>query len=264
MKLVLIFLFVSSVIYTRSISDTLYSNSGLKYIILKTGEGAKAKKGNDIEVHYTGKFLDGKIFDSSYDRNEPITFELLAGQMLPGFDEGVSLMSVGDKYRLIIPYQLGYGESGSGNIPPKATLIFDIELLSLQDYGRSLSDTLWSYFNKNGIDKLQAEYEHLKKENKEGFDFREKQLRDLGNIMLLHGKFEASIKVFELNRTLFPESGYVYDSLGEAYVMQFKVDEAIEYYKIALEKDPNVVNSKKMIKLLMQEKQNSVDSTDSK
>lgn len=103
--------------------------SGLQYEILEEGEGAKPAGANArVTVHYEGRLTDGKVFDSSYKRNQPATFGL--NQVIPGWTEGVQLMSVGAKYRFFIPPQLGYGSRGAGAaIPPDATLIFDVELL---------------------------------------------------------------------------------------------------------------------------------------
>jgi len=106
------------------------TNSGLKYKITKKGSGKNAIEGDKVKVHYKGKLLDDTVFDSSYQRNEPIEFQLGVGQVIPGWDEGVSLLSYGDKAILIIPPHLAYGASGAGGvIPPNATLVFEIELI---------------------------------------------------------------------------------------------------------------------------------------
>ncbi len=114
--------------------DTVTTDDGLKYIVVKSNpNGKKAEKGHKVKVHYTGYFEDGKIFDSSVKRDQPLEFTLGIGQVIKGWDEGVSLMKEGEKYRLIIPYNLAYGEKGyPGVIPPKATLIFDVELLKVE------------------------------------------------------------------------------------------------------------------------------------
>ncbi|HEY4798649.1 MAG TPA: FKBP-type peptidyl-prolyl cis-trans isomerase [Bacteroidia bacterium] len=108
--------------------------NGLKYIVIKKGSGPKAANGQKVSVHYTGFLGDGtwKIFDSSVQRGQPIQFGLGSGQVIKGWDEGIALMNAGEKMRLIIPYQLGYGEEGHPPvIPQKATLIFDVELVSI-------------------------------------------------------------------------------------------------------------------------------------
>ena len=106
--------------------------SGLKYTDLETGTGAEARPGAAVEVHYTGWLVDGTKFDSSHDRNRPFRFKLGAGQVIRGWDEGVAGMKVGGKRKLGIPPDLGYGSQGArGAIPPNATLVFEVELLSV-------------------------------------------------------------------------------------------------------------------------------------
>ena len=109
------------------------TNTGLRYKILKKGSGNQAQKGNTVSVHYEGSLTNGQIFDSSYQRNQPIDFQLGIGQVIPGWDEGISLLKVGDKARFVIPSELGYGSAGAGGvIPPNATLIFDVELMGVK------------------------------------------------------------------------------------------------------------------------------------
>ena len=107
--------------------------TGLKYFeIKKSGSETKPQAGQNVKVHYSGYLLDGKLFDSSVERGEPIEFALGAGQVIAGWEEGIALMGVGDKFRLIIPSQLGYGEPGRAPvIPPNATLVFDVELIGI-------------------------------------------------------------------------------------------------------------------------------------
>ena len=107
--------------------------SGLEYVETLAGTGAQAKAGDTVRVHYTGKFPDGKVFDSSVSRGEPLEFPLGKGRVIRGWDEGIALMKVGSKATLTIPPQLAYGESGAGGvIPPNATLLFDVELVGIK------------------------------------------------------------------------------------------------------------------------------------
>lgn len=104
----------------------------LKIEDLQVGTGAEAKQGDTVTVHYTGWLTDGTKFDSSLDSGQPFTFRLGAGEVIPGWDQGVEGMKVGGKRKLTIPPQLGYGAQGAGGvIPPNATLVFDVELLSV-------------------------------------------------------------------------------------------------------------------------------------
>ena len=105
--------------------------SGLQYEIIEATIGQKPKTTDKVKVHYEGTLTDGTVFDSSYKRGEPITFGL--NQVIKGWTEGLQLMSIGSKYKLYIPYQLGYGAQGAGAaIPPYAALIFTVELLGIE------------------------------------------------------------------------------------------------------------------------------------
>jgi FKBP-type peptidyl-prolyl cis-trans isomerase len=117
----------------KASAKTVTTASGLKYQVLKVGKGPVAKAGQTVSVHYTGWLTNGKKFDSSVDRNQPFEFNLGAGQVIRGWDEGVAGMKVGEKRKLTIPSDLGYGSAGAGGvIPPNATLVFDVELLGVK------------------------------------------------------------------------------------------------------------------------------------
>jgi FKBP-type peptidyl-prolyl cis-trans isomerase len=117
---------------TKVTGDGIKTDSGLQYWDIKVGTGEEAKEGSQVKVHYTGWFTDGKKFDSSVDANQPYQFTLGKGEVIKGWDEGVTGMKVGGKRQLRIPPELAYGEAGYKTIiPPNATLIFDVQLLAV-------------------------------------------------------------------------------------------------------------------------------------
>ena len=107
------------------------TKSGLQYEVLTPGKGERSPKATDTVVCHEGRLVSGKVFDSSYERNQPAEFGL--NQVIPGWTEGLQLMNEGAKFRFYIPYLLGYGEQGAGpSIPPYSTLVFDVELISVK------------------------------------------------------------------------------------------------------------------------------------
>ena len=108
------------------------TKSGLKYIVLEQGNGPKADSGKTVMVHYSGYLLDGTRFDSSVERDEPFSFVVGMKMVIPGWDEGITLLSKGAKARFIIPPALAYGPRAVGKIPPNSVLIFDVELLDIK------------------------------------------------------------------------------------------------------------------------------------
>jgi FKBP-type peptidyl-prolyl cis-trans isomerase FklB len=106
------------------------TESGLQYLVLKEGNGAKPGPNDVVTVHYTGRLIDGTVFDSSVERGEPATFAV--GQVIPGWVEGLQLMSEGAAWRLFIPSNLAYGPHGTGPIQPNSTLVFDVQLIKVE------------------------------------------------------------------------------------------------------------------------------------
>jgi peptidylprolyl isomerase len=110
--------------------NTAMTPGGVKIEIIKEGQGPMPKNGQTVAVHYTGTLADGTKFDSSRDRNQPISFVLGAGRVIKGWDEAIAAMKVGTRAKITIPPAMGYGDRGAGGvIPPNATLIFDVELM---------------------------------------------------------------------------------------------------------------------------------------
>jgi len=111
-------------------SGVKVTTSGLQYEVLKSGLGAKPKTINTVQVHYHGTLIDGRVFDSSVQRGQPVEFPLTG--VIPGWTEALQLMSIGDKWRITVPPGLAYGAQGKGAIPPNAVLIFEVELLAIK------------------------------------------------------------------------------------------------------------------------------------
>jgi len=117
---------------TMTLKNPTTTPSGLQYEDVVVGTGATPQKGQRVTVHYTGKFLDGKVFDSSVTRNQPFVFVIGVGQVIKGWDEGVATMKVGGKRNLLIPSALAYGSRGSGPISANTDLYFEVELIAVQ------------------------------------------------------------------------------------------------------------------------------------
>jgi FKBP-type peptidyl-prolyl cis-trans isomerase/Tetratricopeptide repeat len=247
---ILAFLFLPLTNYAYS-QDTITTESGLKYIVIEKGNGAAAEKNKSVEVHYTGYLLDGKIFDSSRDRGEPIEFVLGTSQVIKGWDEGIALMSVGDKYRLIIPPELAYGKKGAGNvIPPDATLIFDVELMSVGEPKQPISDLLLQTIVEKDVQTAIKQYNDLKATGPDQYNFKESQLNALGYQLLQIGKNKDAIEILKLNIEAFPNSANVYDSMGEAYMIDGNKELAIQNYEKSLELNPSNKNAVEMLEKL--------------
>lgn len=121
------------------------TDSGLQYEVLVEGKGKKPAETDTVKVHYEGRLIDDTLFDNSYENQEPITFAL--SDVIPGWSEGLQLMTVGSKYKLYIPYEIGYGEYGYGPIPAYSTLIFTVELLDVvSKYVKVEEDDYYGYW----------------------------------------------------------------------------------------------------------------------
>ena len=133
MKSMLLGLLVAAGLANSAAAEEVVTSSGLKYTVLKKGEaGTEPGPGDVVKVHYVGTLLNGAKFDSSRDRGQPFQFPLGQGQVIKGWDEGVALMTVGSKYRFVIPAELGYGAQARARIPANSTLVFEVELLDVR------------------------------------------------------------------------------------------------------------------------------------
>lgn len=246
-----ILLFSFSCIISYAQTDTITTQSGLKYIVVDKGSGVHAENEKSVEVHYTGYLTSGKIFDSSRDRGEPLEFTLGVGKVIKGWDEGIALMSVGDKLKLIIPPDLAYGKKGAGDvIPPNSTLIFDVELMSVSETKISIADTLLFIIVQSDVNTAIQKYREFKQDSPDKFNFKESQLNTLGYQLLQGKRVKDAIEILKLNIEQYPDSWNVYDSMGEAYAIDGQKDLAIKNYEKSLEINPANKNAEEMLNQL--------------
>jgi hypothetical protein len=247
-----IFLLAGTVLLSAQ-TDTVTTESGLRYVVLKKGSGPKAEPTKSVEVHYTGMLTDGKVFDSSRERGEPIEFILGAGQVIKGWDEGIALMNVGDNFKLFIPSELGYGQTGAGDvIPPDADLIFDVELMGVSEPLTGISDALLETVIFKGVDSAIVMYHDLKKNKPTEYNFKENQLIMLGYQLLQSGRNDDGIKILKLNAEVYPNSAAVYEGLGQAYAYTGNTELALENLKKCLAINPDNKSAAESIKKLEQ------------
>lgn len=253
MKIYLFFLMFGlfSVLTAAQDKDTVTTSSGLKYIILENGSGIKAEPEKEATVDYTGYLTNGREFDSSVKRNQPLSFTIGEGKVIKGWDEGVALMRIGDSFRFIIPPALGYGERGAGDvIPPNSTLIFDVKLLEVSEPKLALGDSLLITIFESGIDSAINRYHYLRENMSDEYDFREPQLNILGYLLMRNQMIKEAVEIFKLNVEAFPESANVYDSLAEGYFALGDTAQSEENYKKSLELNPENENAKEMLNKL--------------
>lgn len=234
---------------TASGIKAVTTSSGLTYLITHRGNGRKPKAGETVLVHYTGTLIDGKKFDSSHDRHEPLAFSLGIKQVIQGWDEGIALLGIGDQAILIIPPALGYGEKGAGNvIPPNSTLVFFVELVDIR--GASVSGLLSKTLSEKGLEAALKQFSELKAGNFADVVMNESELNGLGYRLMRQKKFKEALEFLKLNVEMYPQSANVYDSLGEAYLQIGDKNQAITNYRKSLQLDPNNTNALEVLKKL--------------
>lgn len=221
--------------------------SGLQYAITAPGTGPQPLPGQVVVAHYTGTLPDGTVFDTTRkEGGQPFAFTLGRKRVIKGWDEGFALLHVGDKAVFVIPAELAYGEKQVGPIPPHSTLRFEVEFVELKE--RALSDLLQDTIDTNGLEAARAKFAELKESKFGGFFVDEGQLNALGYRYLgKAGKLPEALAVLQWNVELFPASGNVYDSYGEAQVKHGDRGGAIASYTKALELDPANKNAAKFL-----------------
>lgn len=235
---------------TSRAGDTITTASGLRYVITKkaTGKPRKAKTGETVVAHYTGTFLDGRVFDSSRERNQPLDFALGRGQVIKGWDEAFAILNVGERATVIIPPNLAYGSVARGSIPANSTLVFDVELLDIRKPG--FAEIFEKTIRTSGIESAVALYNKEKKNKFKNYYLSEAQMNQVGYAYLQGGRTGEACQILKLNVDAFPKSANVYDSLGEAYMAIGNNDEAVKNYRMSLKLDPKNDNARQKLQEL--------------
>lgn len=224
-------------------ADTLTTASGIKYLFSQKGKGAAPKTGWLTVCHYRLTLTNDTLIDDSRKRGAPLADKYPSKRFIPGFNEALSLMHVGDRGTFFIPSSLGYGPKGKGPVPGGATLVFNIELLDISE--KSLGMVLDSVMfekpvNENSKPRM-AEvlktFDELKKKKFKDLYLNEAELNAMGYSLIKKFPNEA-VEVFKMNVQLFPKSFNVYDSLGEAYMTIGDNKLAIKNYEKSLKLNP--------------------------
>ncbi|MCC5025475.1 MAG: FKBP-type peptidyl-prolyl cis-trans isomerase [Candidatus Synoicihabitans palmerolidicus] len=199
-------------------------------------------------AHYTGTLDDGTVFDTSRDGGQPFAFTVGKRQVIKGWDEGFRLLQVGDHATLVIPPELAYGDKESDTIPANSRLHFEVELVGLKT--PALADILKDRIDAAGVDAGRELYAEQKAGGFADAFVSEGQMNGLGYHYLFADNTEAALAVLQWNVEQFPESGNVYDSLGEAWVKAGDREAALANYRRSLELDPTNTNAEQFIAAL--------------
>lgn len=222
------------------------TDSGLQYAIVTRGAGAQPQAGQVVIAHYTGTLSDGTVFDTTHQDGKPFAFTLGRKQVIKGWDEGFALLHVGDKAVFVIPPGLAYGDQQRGSIPANSTLRFEVELVEIK--GRALADLLQETIDTTGLEAAKQKFAEAKAGGFTGLFVDEGQLNGLGYRYLgKAGKLPEALAVLHWNVELFPESGNVHDSYGEALVKNGDRAGALASYTKALELDPKNKNAERFL-----------------
>lgn len=220
--------------------------SGLQYAITVHGTGAQPQAGQVVMAHYTGTLPDGTVFDTTRKEGKPFVFTLGRKQVIKGWDEGFALLHVGDRAVLVIPPDLAYGDQQRGPIPANSSLRFEVELVEIK--GRALADLLQETIDTAGLEAATQKFAEARAGGFPGLFVDEGQLNGLGYRYLgKAGKLAEALAVLHWNVELFPESGNVHDSYGEALVKNGDRAGALASYAKALELDPKNKNAEKFL-----------------
>ena len=226
--------------------DYTTTASGLKYVVTVHGSGVQPHAGQVVIAHYTGTLPDGKVFDTTRkEHGAPFAFTLGRRQVIKGWEEGFQLLHVGDQATFLVPPELAYGDTARGPIPAGSTLKFEVELIDMKEH--ALADALRDMIDAGGLAAAEKFYATKRAVNFGDYYISEPQLNGLGYHYLQHGRLPEAMAILQWNVEQFPNSGNVYDSLGEGYIKSGDRAHALQNYEKALELDPKNSNAKKML-----------------
>ncbi len=235
--------------------DFTTTESGLKYFLTQKGDGVEIDSGSIVIQHYTVWLSNGKMLDSSREPNWPFASEFPSDGIIKGSNEAISIMNIGDRGIFIMPYYLAYGEKGDSEIPPKETLIFDIEIIKTVDklLEKELNNVLYANYEIDSLLKVEQTIDKFHELKQSGFQdiwVDQYALNAIGYTMLRHKYLKEAVEVFKLNVKEYPDSANAYDSLGEAYMKLGKTELAIVNYRKSLELNPKNTHAIKMLENL--------------
>ncbi len=213
--------------------------SGLQYQIIQSGKGAKVEPGKEVGVHGIGSFADGSVFWTTRETGQLFYFVTGTKSVIKGCEEGIGMMRQGDRYLFTMPPDLAYGEKGSGElIPANATLIFDYEVVSVEEPKKSIKEAMRAAIREQGMPQAIELYWQLKAEQQQDYNFRPDQLDGLA-YQLLKNDPDQAIAIFQLAAREYPESYRPYEGLGDSWFKKGDKQKAAGYYRKALVIYPN-------------------------
>lgn len=236
-------------------TDTLTTATGLKYYFIKKGDGPSLTPGWVAIWNYKLTLLDGTKIDATADRGVPFAAQYRSHKLIAGADEALSLMHVGDRGIFIMPYTIAYGVKGTGPIPPKATLVFDMELLDTKPKSLTmvLDSVLYPKSTPNDsvpqMDLVLKTFKQQKRDEFKAVYVSEDDLNAIGYELIKKYPADA-VTLFKLNVGMYPKSWNAYDSLAEGYMDMGKTRLAIKNYEKSLKLNPKNTNGEDMLKKL--------------
>ena len=225
------------------------TESGLEYKFLNKGEGPAPVAGNEVKTHCILKIGDSTVIWSTREDDKPFTFIFAQTELIPGFDETIAMMVLGDRIKVLIPPELGYGPNGFGDIPANAYLSFDIELLEVNNLMLWISDSLFERYRQQGSGAAMEYYDDLKIDTVH-YTMHERQLSVLAGLLKNDGRLNDAFEVLKLRASEYPESFGAQFALGSTYEERGDKKEAIAAFKRCLEISPeNQAATNKLIGL---------------